>query len=164
MSASGKSNVTDENLDKYSVELIWRRYTGHMETGKAWKDELKVVLFRQKYGVWWVCKLNTDLGTLGARYLLHLVDEWNSGRKLSFAYTFSAIVMVSGDDAGSHGVFFIQGYGTGRDRIVNINTVNIGVNLECRLTAEMDVYIRNATVPVGISAFMLLGKLPIVSK
>ena len=61
MSASGKSNVTDENLDKYSVELIWRRYTGHMETGKAWKDELKVVLFRQKYGVWWVCKLNTDL-------------------------------------------------------------------------------------------------------
>jgi len=32
-----------------------------METGKAWKDELKVVLFRQKYGVWWVCKLNTDL-------------------------------------------------------------------------------------------------------
>jgi len=111
-----------------------------------------------------VSKLNTDLGTLGARYLLHLVDEWNSGRKLSFAYTFSAIVMVSGDDAGSHGVFFIQGYGTGRDRIVNINTVNIGVNLECRLTAEMDVYIRNATVPVGISAFMLLGKLPIVSK
>lgn len=108
--------------------------------------------------------LNTDLGTLGARYLLHLVDEWNSGRKLSFAYTFSAIVMVSGDDAGSHGVFFIQGYGTGRDRIININTVNIGVNLECRLTAEMDVYIRNATVPVGISAFMLLGKLPIVSK
>lgn len=61
MSASGKSNVTDENLDKYSVELIWRRYTGHMETGKAWKDELKVVLFRQKYGVWWVCKLNTDM-------------------------------------------------------------------------------------------------------
>ncbi len=111
-----------------------------------------------------VSKLNTDLGTLGARYLLHLVDEWNSGRKLSFAYTFSAIVMVSGDDAGSHGVFFIQGYGTGRDRIININTVNIGVNLECRLTAEMDVYIRNATVPVGISAFMLLGKLPIVSK
>ena len=110
------------------------------------------------------CLLNTDLGTLGARYLLHLVDEWNSGRKLSFAYTFSAIVMVSGDDAGSHGVFFIQGYGTGRDRIININTVNIGVNLECRLTAEMDVYIRNATVPVGISAFMLLGKLPIVSK
>ncbi len=32
-----------------------------METGKAWKDELKVVLFRQKYGVWWVCKLNTDM-------------------------------------------------------------------------------------------------------
>lgn len=70
MSASGKSNVTDENLDKYSVELIWRRYTGHMETGKAWKDELKVVLFRQKYGVWWVCKLNTDLqGVSGLKFI-----------------------------------------------------------------------------------------------
>ena len=69
MSASGKSNVTDENLDKYSVELIWRRYTGHMETGKAWKDELKVVLFRQKYGVWWVCKLNTDMQNTVVRKL-----------------------------------------------------------------------------------------------
>ncbi len=84
----------------------------------------------------------------------------NSGRKLKFNWIFSAIVCVIGTQADSYGAFLVQGYGIGSDRI-HIAAIHAGSAITCTVVeGEEIVWIKNATVAVSGTVFMLQGALP----
>lgn len=109
-----------------------------------------------------VSSLNTDIQTLGNRYSAFNSGP-NSNRKLTFSGTFSAIVSVRGPQSDAFGAFFVQGYGVGSARI-HIATIQAGPSVTCTVIEnEESVFLRNTSVAVSGSVFMLSGTLPVIA-
>ena len=106
--------------------------------------------------------LNTDIRTVGDRYTIFGSGP-DSNRKLTFSGIFNAIVSVRGSQNDAFGAFFVQGYGIGSARI-HIATIQAGPSVTCTvIETEESIFLRNRTVAVSGSVFMLLGTLPVIA-
>ncbi len=109
-----------------------------------------------------VSALNTDIQTVGNRYTIFNSGP-NSNRKLTFSGIFSAIVSVRGAQTDAFGAFFVQGYGIGSARI-HVAAIQDSPSVTCTvIETEESIFLRNKTVAVSGSVFMLLGTLPVIA-
>lgn len=109
-----------------------------------------------------VSMLNTDIQTVGNRYTIFNSGP-NSNRKLTFSGIFSAIVSVRGAQTDAFGAFFVQGYGIGSARI-HVAAIQDSPSVTCTvIETEESIFLRNKTVAVSGSVFMLLGTLPVIA-
>ncbi len=109
-----------------------------------------------------VNSLNTDIQTVGNRYTIFNSGP-NSNRKLTFSGIFSAIVSVRGAQTDAFGAFFVQGYGIGSARI-HVAAIQDSPSVTCTvIETEESIFLRNKTVAVSGSVFMLLGTLPVIA-